>query len=117
MTIRLTQRAPHLHPNSGEISLGTLGPVVARADTREEAERAKRAFDLVLAPRFTRDEAIAIVKAKADYRTDAYGRQAAYIAGIRLALEALAEVGAFSDCDPEHEPDGMRAMLNAAGIR
>lgn len=100
---------------------------VALAETETEALAAKRAFEQVLAPRFTRDEAIALCAdlPAHDWAAgvlEARGNETAAEAhafnrGLRAALEALAAAGVFVDGDHEHEPDGMRAKLNAAGIR
>lgn len=100
---------------------------VALADTDEEAQQAKRAFELVLAPRFTRDEAIAIVKKAVEGAApkeyfEALEWRARSMPAVRLALEALAAEGAFVDghprpCEQTDCPATMSAKLDAAGIR
>lgn len=72
--------------------------VLAGCDTPAEAEQAKRAFENVLLPRFTRDEAIAIVLETMPEPVDQACEH--HLRGIRLALEALAAAGVFSDSDP-----------------
>lgn len=102
--------------------------IVALSDTRKEALEAKRAFENVLAPRFTRDEAIAIVAKAldaAEWTWDPDAHKA-----VRLALEALAAAEVFVDsrcaeCRDDHrvmtcEACGKQTMsdkLDAAGIR
>jgi hypothetical protein len=124
MTIRLGYAAPHRSlMNPRAITVPGNGAVLAYVDTDAEAEQAKRAFENVLAPRFTRDEAIAIVR---NYALIDFDEPAAVDAGvrrgIRLALEALAAASVFSDC---HSigcggpacVTAMRDLLDAAGIR
>jgi hypothetical protein len=125
MTIRLSGHAKYPEidatmADAGEYTVRTVygqGIRLAYANTREEAEQAKRAFEQVLAPRFTRDEAIAIVRHAAD--GDGRVVRDAFNAGIRLALVALADAGVFGDVpSPEHGPSQtMRDLLDAAGIR
>lgn len=138
MTIRLSGHAKYPEidatmADAGEYTVRTVygqGIRLAYANTREEAEQAKRAFELVLAPRFTRDEAIAIVKANVKERTRSAGLTPPELRGIRLTLEALAAAGVFSDsrcaeCRDDHrvmtcESCGKQTMsdkLDAAGIR
>lgn len=96
-------------------------PAMTWCDTREEALEAKRAFQNVLLPRFTRDEAIAIVK---EHRgVDAVltvepttNARREYIAGVRAALEALAAAGVFVE-DRGPGQAHMADLLDAAGIR
>jgi hypothetical protein len=96
---------------------------LAYGDTFEEAEQAKRAFELVLAPRFTRDEAIAIVKAAPGFPRHEGEAAKLYLEGMRATLEALAWAGVFSDCGPEQcfsSESCARSMadkLDAAGIK
>lgn len=77
------------------------------------------------APRFTRDEAIALVKAYIERGTT---NPEEYFAGACAALEALAAAGAFSDWPCRHETGEMECVgpcacgtmadrLDAAGIR
>lgn len=113
--IRLTRHTKdptiYTHP---EFHLGSGETTLAWADTEEEIEQAKRAFELVLTPRFTRDEAIALAR-------EAYARNTsvsepiemldAVHRGVRLALEALAAAGLFWD------GRNMADRLDAAGIR
>lgn len=87
----------------------TGGEIIAYADTEAEAHAAKRAFELVLAPRFTRDEAIALFEERVYQASEAW--RATFVPGIRLALEALAAAGVFSD------GRNMADRLDAAGIR
>jgi hypothetical protein len=94
---------------------------VAFADTPVEAEQAKRAFENVLAPRFTRDEAIAIVlDSPIVARVQRHPHDAPFYAGMRAALEALAAAGVFSDSDAfaeKYRTPTMADLLDAAGIR
>ena len=142
MTIRLEKTNGTTYENSRGVRLVIQSTVAV--DTEGDALAAKRAFEQVLAPRFTRDEAIAIVlpKVPRHYVTDA--DEAAVHAGVRLALEALAAAGAFvvdaAESDnmpcPEHNarishgtgscarcdgtsrvPNTMTDKLDAAGIR
>ena len=85
--------------------------VVAYADTETEALEAKRAFENVLLPRFTRDEAIAIVR-----KAVGHDHNPAFTRGLRAALEALAAAGVFVI---EQGPGQahMRDLLDAAGIQ
>jgi hypothetical protein len=102
----------------------SAGDLLASADTEAEALEAKRAFENVLAPRFTRDEAIAIVK-KAIVAHHAQGPDGwpEIAATARVVLEALATAGVFSDCGPEQcfsSESCARSMadkLDAAGIK
>lgn len=129
MTIRLEKTNGTTYANSRGVRLVIQSTVAV--DTEAEALAAQRAFETVLAPRFTRDEAIAIVKAYA-VNDGAFGDEftgaarAHYLAGIRLALEALAAAGVFVDQAPEREPLSaedvsaaatMADKLDAAGIR
>lgn len=128
----------------GEAWNGDLTPL-AYADTESEAEQAKRAFENVLAPRFTRDEAIAIVKSlplgralnhegigecnfcgarSLDWGGTATSAQLcpALVAGARRTLEALAAAGLFSDEQAtvwgrEQARTRMSDKLDAAEIR
>lgn len=81
-------------------------------------------------PRFTRDEAIAIVKSAAYAQAESHWLARGTVEGIRLALEALAAAGVFSDsrcaeCRDDHrvmtcESCGKQTMadkLDAAGIK
>lgn len=87
---------------------------LAACDTADEAEQAREALMHAGAPRFTRNEAIALVR-------EAYARGTsvaepietldAVMRGIRLALEALAAAGVFVD------GRNMADRLDAAGIR
>lgn len=136
MTIRLSGHAKYPEidatmADAGEYTVRTVygqGIRLAYANTREEAEQAKRAFEQVLAPRFTRDEAIAIVLAELGSEPRHYSQATRH--GIRLTLEALAAAGVFSDsrcaeCRDDHrvmtcEACGKQTMsdkLDAAGIR
>lgn len=137
MTIRLSGHAKYPEidatmADAGEYTVRTVygqGIRLAYANTREEAEQAKRAFELVLAPRFTRDEAIAIVKAHRSVNAvltvvPMTNARREFIAGLRVALEALAAAGAFlpecSRCetnDSDHFCESMSDLLDAAGIR
>jgi hypothetical protein len=85
--------------------------VLASASTEEEAEAARLAFERVLLPRFTADEAIAICLAGDPYDdlSDANWRL-----GMRVALEVLADAGVFVHLVGEAP---MADKLNAAGIR
>jgi hypothetical protein len=123
MTIRLEKTTDTTYANSRGVRLVIQSTVAV--DTEAEALAAKRAFELVLAPRFTRDEAIAIVQA-ALYREEQeqYMSSPPQVAfGIRLALEALAAAGVFVDGCPaacgarECADNLMAAKLDAAGIR
>lgn len=126
MTIRLEKTNGTTYANSRGVRLVIQSTVAV--DTEAEALEAKRAFENVLAPRFTRDEAIAIVRdmlgridqpGQPGWRADP--RHPAYIAGIRLALEALAAAGVFSDTCTRTRAGApcpcMRDLLDAAGIR
>lgn len=94
----------------GYVVIRSTGAILSHSDTLEEAEQAKRAFELVLAPRFTRDEAIAIVKAHLD--------RLGVAPGLRAALEALAAAGVFVDADEGgNTAHHMADKLDAAGIR
>jgi hypothetical protein len=133
MTIRLGYTSPHRSlMNPRAITVPGNGAVLAYVDTDKEAEQAKRAFEQVLAPRFTRDEAIAVaVKALPDYDPFALesekAERADVIHGIRTALEALAAAGVFVDSDVtirDQSGNGndltaptMADKLDAAGIR
>lgn len=73
---------------------------------------------------FTRDEAIAIVKAAiVAYHAQGPDGWPEIAATARVVLEALAAAGAFSDCGPEQCfssescARGMADKLDAAGIR
>lgn len=92
------------------IHLGHLS-VLATCDTQEEAERASQAFERVLAPRFTRDEAIAIVRDALDEQRTTERHREHLAQGARLALDALAAAGVFWD------GRNMSDRLDAAGIR
>lgn len=125
MTIRLEKTNGTTYANSRGVRLVIQSTVAV--DTEAEAEQAKRAFELVLAPRFTRNEAIAIVKkAVEDAAPKEYFRalewRARSMPAVRLALEALAAEGAFVDghprpCEQTDCPATMSAKLDAAGIR
>lgn len=119
MTIRLTDDTTRLEILPGTrdgVKEGfrvqarhTISPSpLARCEA--EAEQARRAFELVLAPRFTRDEAIVAVQRFAEERGvhspeftqhSARDIRAHYIRGLRHALEALAAAGVFSDEQPQ----------------
>ena len=90
---------------------GTDGgfPAMAWCDTSEEAEQARRAFENVLAPRFTRDEAIAIVW-KHIASPAGVIQDGAFAVGVRAALEALAAAGVFSDWPCRHETGEMECV-------
>lgn len=108
------------------------GTPIAFTDTEAEAERAKLAFEQVLLPRFTRDEAIALAKQEHALRgtiggglADERARKiydAAYTDAIRNLMRALAAAGVFSDCGPPEcvSREGcaqiMADKLDAAGI-
>lgn len=119
MTIRLEKTNGTTYANSRGVRLVIQSTVAV--DTEAEALEAKRAFELVLAPRFTRDEAIALcVPLCAPGRTNQ--PDVAIRMGVRMTLEALAAAGVFSDgCDCEGRmgecPDTMARKLDAAGIR
>jgi hypothetical protein len=122
MTIRLEKTNGTTYANSRGVRLVIQSTVAV--DTEAEALEAKRAFENVLAPRFTRDEAIAIVK-KAIVAHHAQGPDGwpEIAATARVVLEALATAGVFSDCGPEQcfsSESCARSMadkLDAAGIR
>lgn len=128
-TVPATIRESVADPGRYQVVGQCLSATVALTDTLEEAEQAKRAFENVLAPRFTRDEAIAIVKAareRHNIEDSSFAlpeERADRDTGIRLALEALAAAGVFSDCGPEQcfsSESCARSMsdkLDAAGIR
>lgn len=130
MTIRPTYKLPlHATPIS-RLVVDDDGRTLATAETREEAEQVKRAFEQVLAPRFTRDEAIAIVKEAIPLSpwADVTGPSIEMVRGIRLALEALAAAGVFSDWPCRHETGEVECVgpctcgtmadkLDAAGAR
>lgn len=85
---------------------------LATADTAEEAEQAQRAFENVLAPRFTRDEAIAIVKPALEaHHAQGPDGWPEIAATARVVLEALAARGVFVD------GRNMADKLDRAGIR
>lgn len=118
MTIRLSNHTynPEVKPHPGNdrhrmvVSNGTI---LAYAESEPEAEAAKRAFERVLAPRFTRDEAIAIVMRYPDppEPNDADLMWGVGVrAGIRNTLEALAAAGVFVD------GKNMADRLDAVGI-
>lgn len=122
--IRLTGHVDQATVRNNPPRVSSSGTVLAYADTEAEAEQAKRAFELVLAPRFTRDEAIAIVRqALSAEEHTAEPATRGQLWGIRLALEALAAAGVFSDCTHAGSPASslcaldMAGKLDAAGIR
>lgn len=139
MTIRLAPATPHaVAPRHGAFILYAGGTALAIADTPEEGEQAKHAFENVLLPRFTRDEAIALCKAPRSIRfvmadgsrqaepshTNEEIWAAGYDAGMRAALEALAAASVFSDAGQnphelarELDAATTRDKLDAAGIR
>lgn len=114
MTIRLEKTNGTTYANSRGVRLVIQSTVAV--DTEAEALEAKRAFENVLAPRFTRDEAIAIVKAHRGVNAvltvePMTNARREYIAGMRAALEAIAAAGVFVD------GRNMADRLDAAGIR
>lgn len=123
MTIRLTktESSTHVTPDSARV----VYRVTVEFKTEADANDIARAFELVLLPRFTRDEAIVLVQRGAEERgvfRMPPAAQAHYIEGLRAALEALAAAGAFVDghpcpCEQTDCPATMSAKLDAAGIR
>ncbi len=95
---------------------------LATGATEEEAETARLAFTRVLLPRFTADEAIAIVKAEVyplAATLDAEKRTA-FIAGMRMTLESLATASVFVDeigsLFPDLVRERMAAKINDHGL-
>jgi hypothetical protein len=93
------------------------GTRLASCNTEAEALAAKRAFEQVLLPRFTRDEAIAICKRHLSEEIDAKAFHPKLAAGMRAALEALSAAGVFSDDTRKVHYPTMADKLDAAGIK
>lgn len=95
MTIRLTKTESSTHVTTDSARI--VYRVTVEFKTEADANDIARAFENVLAPRFTRDEAIAAVK-KALPQHYARGIDKEQVLfGVRLALEALAAAGVFVD--------------------
>lgn len=94
MTIRLTKTESSTHVTTD--SARVVYRVTVEFKTEADANDIARAFEQVLAPRFTRDEAIAIVRAALGPGED-FVPGSSHVRGVRLALEALAAAGVFVD--------------------
>lgn len=99
MTIRLTQFVIPKKAHDSYLS-SKAGAIIAHTESLAEAETARLAFERVLLPRFTADEAIALCLKQAAPEEDHIDswlpvEREFYLAGMRAALEGLAAAGVF----------------------